>query len=139
MSAKSARLSRPAELTVVVVLTYISAIVAIVFGVLLILARYGIPLSDGGVRGFVTIAGAVVVLVGFLLIAVASGIARGDKSARIISTVLLSLSAAVSIISVVTEPTDLWSQLVNAVIAAAAIAVMWTGRAARYFRLTPAQ
>jgi uncharacterized membrane protein len=133
MSTKVKTARRPAELTLVVVLTYISAIGSIVFGVLLILARYGVPESDGGVRGFVTIAGAAVVLIGFLTVAIASGIARGDRNARTIATVLLGLSVAASVVSAIVDPGDLWSQVVNVVISGGAISVMWTGRPARYF------
>ena len=56
---------RPAEVTVVVVLTYVSAIASIVLGVLLILARYGIPAEDNTARTIITIAGAIVVLIGY--------------------------------------------------------------------------
>jgi holin-like protein len=132
MESETRAVRRPAEVTVVVVLTYISAIGAIVFGVLLILARYGVPDSEGGLRTFVTIAGAVVVLIGFLIVAIASGIARGDRAARLLATVFLGLSILASVVSAFVD-TDLWSQIANAVIGAAAITVMWTGRASRFF------
>jgi hypothetical protein len=119
--------------TIIVVLTYVSAIASIVLGVLLILGRYLVPESDGPARALVTIAGAVVVLAGFLTVAVASGIARGDTTARLLATVLLGTSAVLSLVSLFVDPGDLWPQFVNVAINAAVIAVLWTGRSRKFF------
>lgn len=129
---------RPAELTVAVVLTYISAFVEIVVGVLVIFLRY-VPDADDQLRRFVTISGAVIVLIGFLTIAVASGIARGDRNARIVLTVLMGLSIALSVTSVIGDRSDLPVSLVNFLVSAGLVVVLWTGRVRRYFRAKPAE
>lgn len=133
MNTGMKRVRRPGEVTVIVVLTYVSAIASIVLGVLLILARYLVPESDGPARALVTIAGSVVVLAGFLTVAVASGIARGDTTARLLATVLLGTSAALSLVAVFVDTGELWPQVVNVAINAAVIAVLWTGRSRRFF------
>jgi len=138
MTGDAATVTRPPELTVVVVLTYLSAIASIVLGVLLILARYAVPESDGAARAVVTIAGAIVVLIGFMIVSVASGIARGDRKARVLATVLIGLAGLVSLISLVLNPDDLWTQLIGVLINGAVIVVMWTGRARRFFARTSA-
>ena len=134
----TATVTRPPELTVVVVLIYLSAIASIVLGVLLILARYAVSESDGAARAVVTIAGAIVVLIGFMIVSVASGITRGDRKARVLATVLIGLAGLVSLISLVLNPDDLWTQLIGVLINGAVIVVMWTGRARRFFARTSA-
>ena len=136
MTGDAATVTRPPELTVVVVLTYISAIASIVVGVLLILARYTVPESDATARTVVTIAGAVVVLIGFMIVSVASGIARGDRKARVLATVLIGLAALVSLVSLVLNPDDLWTQLIGVLINGGVIVVLWTGRVRRFFART---
>jgi holin-like protein len=130
------RLRRPAEVTVIVVLTYVSALVDIVSGLLLILARYLPDLAGTPLRSFVTIGGAVVVLFGFLTIAVASGVARGDRHARLIMTVLLGLAVLVALAAILVDPGALWFQLVNILLSVVVIVVLWTGRARQFF-VTP--
>jgi len=131
--ADPARRRRPAELTVVVVLTYLVGFADVVLGALLILARYLPELeSDAAPRLVVTVAGAATILLGFLEIALASGIARADRAARIILTVLLALGVLLDVL-VLGAADDLWYQAADIVIAAAVIAVLWTGRVARFF------
>jgi hypothetical protein len=130
------RLRRPTEVTVIVVLTYVSALVDIVSGLLLILARYLPDLANTPLRSFVTIGGAVVVLFGFLTIAVASGVARGDRNARLIMTVLLGLAILVALAAILVDPGALWFQLVNILLSVVVIVVLWTGRARQFF-VTP--
>jgi hypothetical protein len=134
--SEAGRVRRPVEVTVIVVLTYVSAIVDIVSGLLLILARYLPDLTGTPLRSFVTVGGAVVVLFGFLTIAVASGVARGDRNARLIMTVLLGLAILVAGFAILVDPGALWFQLVNVVLGVVVIVVLWTGRARQFF-VTP--
>jgi hypothetical protein len=134
MTIAEPRVKRPPELTAIVVLTYVSAIVDIVSGLLIILARYDADIQQAGLRQFVTITGAIIVLFGFLTVAIASGIARGDRHARLILTVLLALGillAAASMFTVTLD--DLWFPIVDVVFSAVVIVVTWTGRTARFF------
>jgi O-antigen/teichoic acid export membrane protein len=133
MTEQTAPTRRPAELTLIVVLIYVSALASIVLGVLLILARYLLDDSEQTARTVVTIAGAIVVLIGFMLVSLASGITRGDRNARILATVLLGLGVTISLLALVIDPDHLWPQLVGAVVNGGVIAVLWTGRVRRFF------
>ena len=123
---------RPPELTIVVVLTYVSAIAEIVTGVLVILARYA-PGLDPAFRSFVTLTGAAIVLFGFLTVAVASGISRGGRVGRMILTVILAASVLVTVLSLLLDFDRLSFQLANLLVSGVALMVMWSGRAGRYF------
>ena len=65
---------------VVVVLTYISGVVDIVAGILLILLRYDDAVRASGDAYPVTLWGAGMILIGLLTIAMASGLTRGRNS-----------------------------------------------------------
>ncbi len=138
MTNTAATRRRPAELILIVVLIYASAIASIVLGVVMILARYILPDGDASARAVVTVAGAFVVLIGFMLVSLASGIARGDRNARVLATVLLGISATVSLVSLAVDPEDLWTQIIGVVVDAGVIVVLWTGRVRRFFARTSA-
>jgi hypothetical protein len=86
----------------------------------------------------VTIAGAIVVLIGFMLVSLASGITRGDRNARILATVLLGLGVTISLLALIIDPDNLWPQVVGAVVNGGVIVVLWTGRVRRFFAQTSA-
>jgi len=127
----------PKRVIVVVVLTYISGILDILAGILLILLRYYDAVQRSGDSFLISLWGAAMILIGLLTIAMASGLTRGRHSARIFVTVLVSLSALVSVIDVIAAPTDVsaWVSLaIGGVIAALIILALWVGRSAEFFR-----
>lgn len=137
MSDETARSRPPGRVIVVVVLTYISGVLDILAGILLILLRYDDAVRAAGDAYVITLWGAGMILLGLLTIAMASGLTRGRHSARIFVTVLVSLSALVSVIDVIAAPTDVsaWVSLaIGGVIAALIILALWVGRSAEFFR-----
>jgi hypothetical protein len=67
----------------------------------------------------------------------ASGLTRGRNSARIYVSVLVVLSALISVVDVVAAPTDAsaWVSLaIGGGIAALIILALWVGRSAEFFR-----
>ncbi|MET0974237.1 MAG: hypothetical protein ABWX82_01045, partial [Leifsonia sp.] len=86
MDSPATPLRRPAIVTIVVVLVYIRAVLDIVAGVVVVLARYGVD-REGDVLG-VTLLGAGMILFGLFMISVASGVARGSRFSRWLITVL---------------------------------------------------
>ena len=127
----------PKRVIVVVVLTYISGVFDILAGILLIMLRYDREVEDSGDAYAITLWGAVIILIGLLTIAMASGLTRGRNSARIFVTVLVSLSALVSVVDVIAAPTDASSWVSLAIgggISALIILALWAGRSAEFFR-----
>lgn len=132
------RRRRPVELTVVVVLAYVQGVLDVGVGILLLLTRYLDEVRAEGDAFFMSVLGAAVILFGLLVIAVASGIARGDRIARIVLTVGVTLSLALDAASIIVAPTESWGSVASGVIGIAILLIIWTGRGARHFRKTPA-
>lgn len=127
------RRKRLPELTLIAVITYLSAYLTIAIGVIALFARYISDLTSGE-RFATTLVGMVIIMLGFLTLSVASGTVRGDRVARVILTVLLSIvSLFIAIAMAVTE--DHWVSLGFAIAAiAGTIAILWTGRRRRFFK-----
>ena len=132
------RVRRPIELLVVTALGVISGGVEIVIGVLVIFARYLPSVALLHAREVVTLLGAGLVLVGLLTAAVSWGLTRGDRSARVIVTVLLGIGIIFNVAAIVADRDDLLVGFLPLVLTAMAATVMWTGRPARYFALQAA-
>lgn len=124
----------PKRVIAVVVLTYISGILDIIAGILLILLRYDDEVRRAGDAYAITLLGAAMLLIGLLTIAMASGLTRGRNSARIFVTVLVTLSTIVAIIDFVQHPSAVWSLVIGGVIAVLIILALWAGRPAEFFR-----
>ncbi|MFJ3394603.1 hypothetical protein [Leifsonia aquatica] len=122
----------PAELIVAIVLSYVVGIGQIAAGIVLMFVRYADGL-DGTERFVVTLVGALTMLLGLLVVSLASGLGRARRDARVLLTVLMSVSAALGVYVLITSPGDLWFRLIDVVVTVAVIAVLWTGRVARFF------
>ncbi len=124
----------PKRVIVVVVLAYISGILDIIAGILLILLRYDDEVERAGDAYAITLVGAAMILIGLLTIAMASGLTRGRNSARIFVTALVSLSTLVSIVDFVRDQSTVWSLVIGGVIAVLIILALWAGPSAAFFR-----
>ncbi|PJJ65619.1 hypothetical protein [Compostimonas suwonensis] len=123
----------PAELLVATVLSYIAGIAEIVLGILLIFVRYVPDIDDTGDREIVTIVGAATVLLGLFVVSLASGLTRGRRDARILLTVLFSISFVLGLVVLFADADDAWFRVVDLAITAGIVCVLWTGRVARFF------
>jgi len=130
--ASTEKRRRPAELTVIVVLTYLSAFITLAAGLLAIFARY-IPDLTSFERSAVSIAGASIILIGFLTISVASGIARADRASRVVLTILLGIVTTFSLLTAIIGDDDTVSQFIAIAFLLAMITLLWTGRQRKYF------
>ena len=128
-----ARAARPpAELVVAIVLSYVVGIGQILVGIALVFVRY-LPDLDGTERFIVTMVGALTMLLGLLVVSLASGLGRARRDARVLLTVLMGVSAALGVSVLITAGDDVWFRAIDVAITAAVIAVLWTGRVARFF------
>ncbi|MEL4318550.1 hypothetical protein WJX64_06005 [Leifsonia sp. YIM 134122] len=134
MDVVARRPRRPVGVTIAVVLIYVQAVLEVIAGTVLVLARYGVDPSDSGAVLAVTLLGCAVILFGLFLIAVASGIARGSRFSRWIVTALLALSLSANVVTLIVGAGEPWWTVIDGLIAIAILLVLWTGRGRRYFR-----
>ena len=132
-----AELRPPKRVIVVVVLAYISGVVDIVAGVLLILLRYDDSVRASGDALPVTLWGTGMILIGLLTIAMASGLTRGRNIARIFVTALVAISTIVDVVDLVAARATAarGGRSASAVVVTALIILaLWAGRSAEFFR-----
>ncbi|NNC12457.1 hypothetical protein HII28_11285 [Planctomonas sp. JC2975] len=123
----------PAELIVIVVLTYVAGFIAIGVGILFILLRYAV---DNGLLGgsfAVTLTGAIVILFGLFVIALASALTRGKHYARVLLTVAMVVEFVLAVVSLIIDGTSYWFEIVLMAVAVLTTVVLWVGRTGRYF------
>ena len=124
----------PVRVVLVVVLAYVVGVVDIVAGVVLIFLRYLPDVQRDGDQNLVTIWGAVMILAGLFVIAVASGLTRGRHDARVLATIAVGLSVLISVVDIFVAPTGLWWRLAVVVVAALVLIALWAGRSGAFFR-----
>ena len=136
MSEPVRRPRMPKRMIAIVVLAYLSGILDILAGLVLILLRYDDEIRRAGDAFAITLWGALMILIGLLTIAMGSGLTRGRNSARIFVTALVSLSVIVSGVDLALHPTDassLWTFVVGTAVAGLIVLAMWAGRGAAFF------
>lgn len=123
---------RPALITVAVVFAYVSGFGNIAIGILIILSRYE-QVDDARVV-FVSLLGAAWTLIGLLTIALASGLARGSRLARLFITIYFGIQLALHALTILTDTTLTWSAVVQLAAEAFIIVVVWTPPGSRFYR-----
>ena len=117
--------SRPAGVTVVAVIVLLLGLGQIVLGVLG--TTIGLDLAGAGtVPVAQLVLGVITVIAGILLL-------RGNKTSRIIASVVLVLGVAVAAYSVITIPSNPWSAIVTGVLSLLGLLLLWTRKASAYF------
>jgi holin-like protein len=129
-------MTQPTLVRVAVVLIYLSGFASVAIGILVLLSRYRVPPADVLT---VSLLGAGVILFGLLTIAVASGVARGRRLARLLLTIYLAIQVAQHMFTIITTDTWDWSSLVVIALYAFVAVAVWAPPGARYFRASPAE
>lgn len=128
-------LRRPALVTIAIVLVYISGVGNTAEGVLVLLSRYDVQ-GDAAVLT-VSLLGAAITLLGLLTIAVASGLSRGSRFARVLITVYLGVQTVLHVLTILdADAWDIWAS-VQTVAELFVIVVLWTPPGSRFFRSAP--
>ncbi|KRA24249.1 hypothetical protein ASD65_07310 [Microbacterium sp. Root61] len=130
-----APLRRPVIVTIAVVLLYVSGLLNIVVGVLVLLSRYQVAESE--VLG-VSLLGAAITLFGLLTIGIASAIARGSRLARLFVTLYIAVQIALHVATIVVSDVWDWTEIVQIVAELVVVIALWTPPGTRYFRRPPA-
>ncbi|MET0781362.1 MAG: hypothetical protein ABWY26_01880 [Microbacterium sp.] len=135
MSAPTAPVVRqPILVRIAVVLVYLSGLTSVAIGILILLSRYQVEKAEVLP---VSLLGAGVILFGLLTIAVASGVARGRRLARVLLTIYLAVQFVLHIVTIVSADTWDWTSLAEMAAYAFIAIALWTPPGSRYFRDAP--
>ena len=126
---------RPGSVTLVVVLTWISAILAIVAGAFALFGGQQYLSELGWSAGEARIEGIVGIIFGLILALLASALGKGSKFARFLVTVVMLLRLVVGAVEVVAlwGSTYMWSGVVGVVIALLVLWLLWNAKAGAFF------
>lgn len=134
MQRRTERPKPPVPVVVVVVLAYALGVLDIVAGLVLILLRYDAEVRATGNAFTITWWGAGLIIAGLFAIAVASGLTRARRDARVLATIAAGLSALIAVADLAVDPSFPWFQLAVIAVAALVVLALWTGRSGRFFR-----
>ncbi|MET0297252.1 MAG: hypothetical protein ABW024_07615 [Microbacterium sp.] len=121
---------RPVVVTIAIVLIYVTALSSVAVGIIVLLSRYQVPEAQVLT---VSLLGAAVILLGLLMIAIASGISRGSAFSRILITIYLVIAIALHVTTIVSTDVWDWSAAVQALLDVAILAALWLPPGSRYF------
>ncbi|MET0671958.1 MAG: hypothetical protein ABWX66_06950 [Lacisediminihabitans sp.] len=119
--------ARPGGVTLVSILAWISGVLQLITGIVLLFA-------PDGANGAVTIAAWISIVLGIITIAVGVGLWRGSPVARIIATIVFVLNLISAVVAMFTASGSLWAALVNGLLALIGIILLWTRAASDFFR-----
>ncbi|MEJ3403958.1 hypothetical protein WDJ51_04375 [Rathayibacter sp. YIM 133350] len=127
--------TRPGGVTFIAVLIWIQGALDVLGGVLLLIAQGVEGAADpfGGPAGLITSA-IVSILLGLIIIVVARGLLRGSRGARTVVTVIEVLTLLSAVFLAFAAPAQFLSSVLTGLIALVVILLLWTGRAASFFR-----
>ena len=103
------------------------------------LLRYVVDNGMFGGSFGVTLIGAVVILLGLFIIALASALTRGKHYARVLTTIAMAAEFALAVIALVVDATSYWFEIALMAAAVLTTVVLWVGRGGRYFAHISAQ
>ncbi|WP_292710086.1 hypothetical protein [Microbacterium sp. 67-17] len=122
---------RPVIVSVAVAFVYLTGLLSILLGILVLLSRYD-QSSSGDVLG-VSLIGAAIILIGLLIIGIASGVARGSRLSRITLTVYLAIQVPLHALAIATADFD-WIAVAQLVLELFTLVVLWLPPTNRFFR-----
>jgi len=123
--------AQPILVRVAVVLVYLSGFASVAIGILILLSRYQVERSEVLP---VSLLGAAVILFGLLTIAVASGVARGRRFARLLVSIYLVVQFVLHSVTIVSADIWDWTSLAEMAAYVLIAVALWTPPGSRYFR-----
>lgn len=127
--------TRPGSVTLVVVLTWIGAILSILGGIVALLARENFVVESGLTTSQSRLAGGVALVFGIILALLASALGKGSKFARFIVTIVMLLRlivGAIGIFAVWGSP-FVWGAVINVLVALLVLWLLWNAKAGAFF------
>lgn len=126
--------NRPFGVTLVAVLTWISGLLDIIGGSLLLFQTSVASTVEmfGGASQLITSA-ILSILIGAIVMVVGVGLLRGSSGARLVITIVQILSIGASVYLAITYPPGAIGEYFSAAVSLIVIALLWTGRARDFF------
>jgi hypothetical protein len=131
----SSSIDRPGGVTLVAVLTWISGLLYILSGSLLLFQTSASATVEqfGGASQLIASA-LLKILIGVVVIVVAIGLLRGNNASRVVITVFQMISIIGSVFLAIVYPAGAIGEYLSIAVAAIVLILLWTGRASAYFR-----
>jgi hypothetical protein len=131
----SGSIDRPGGVTLVAVLTWISGLLDIISGSLLLFqTSASAAVERFGGESQLIVSALFTILVGVVVIVVAIGLFRGNNASRIVITVFQMVSIILSVFLAIAYPPGAIAEYFSIAVAAVVLILLWTGRASAFFR-----
>jgi hypothetical protein len=131
----SSSIDRPAGVTLVAVLTWISGLLDIISGSLLLFqTSVSATVEQFGGASQLIASALLTILIGVVIIVVGIGLLRGNNASRVVITVFQMLSIIGSVFLAIAYPAGAIGEYFSIAVAAIVLILLWTGRANAYFR-----
>lgn len=130
-TATSDAARRPVIVSLAVAFVYVTGMLSILLGILVLLSRYD-QTGSGDILA-VSLVGAAIILIGLLIIGIASGVARGSRLSRITLTVYLAIQVPLHGLAIATADFD-WIAVAQLVLELFTLVVLWLPPTNRFFR-----
>lgn len=126
---------RPAGVTLIAVLIWLSGILNLIGGIILVVTRDNVDVERQLQTNSDTLLalGIVSIVIGLIILSVAGGIRRGSGFARAVVSLLLVLEIASAVYVIVKIPGHNTTSFVTGGIAVVALLLLWGPRANRFF------
>ncbi|WP_448006036.1 DUF7144 family membrane protein [Agromyces bauzanensis] len=131
----SGSIDRPGGVTLVAVLTWISGLLDIISGSLLLFqTSVSATVEQFGGESQLIASALLTILIGVVVIVVAIGLLRGNNASRIVITVFQMLSIIGSVFLAIAYPPGAIAEYFSIAVAVVVLILLWTRRASAFFR-----
>ena len=117
--------SRPGGVTLVAVITWVTGLLQIIPGLVILFNPSAFPGS--------ALLAWLIIIVGIITVIVGASLLGGSKVARVLVTLSLMLSVAGAIVTALFAPAQAWSAISSGLFAVIGLILLWTGRASDWF------
>jgi multisubunit Na+/H+ antiporter MnhG subunit len=125
--------SRPGSVTTVVVLTWISALVAILGGVLALVLSEESLAEAGIAKSTATTYGWVEIVLGVIIALVALGLSSGNNLSRILVSALMALRATIGVWAMIQLPNGIITGGITILVSLLILFLLWNQKANAFF------
>lgn len=127
--------NRPASVSFVVFLTWLSAILTIISGLIAVISPSSFVADDGWSDGMIRAAGGIEIVIGLVVALVASALGKGSRFARLLVSLFMFLRLLGSAFMVVGNfgSAFMWAGLINGALALLILYLLWNAKAGAFF------